>query len=56
MLKVIGKYIEESGLDKILFDSDIYGEITLKQILALREKCPYTELFLVRIFLYSDQK
>ena len=24
--------------------------------IALREKCPDTELFLVRIFLYSNQK
>ena len=30
MLKVIGKYIEESGLDKILVDSDIYRKNTLK--------------------------
>ena len=29
--------------------SDIYDE-------ALREKCPNTEFFLLRIFLYSDQK
>ena len=28
--------------------------INLKQALTLREKCPNTELFLVRIFLYSD--
>ena len=27
----------------------------LDQDLALREKCPNTELFLVRIFLYSVQ-
>ena len=33
MLKVIGKYIEESGLDKIPIDSEIYGEKTLKQML-----------------------
>ena len=34
MLKVIGKYIEENGLDEILVDSEIYGENTLKQILG----------------------
>ena len=34
MLKVIGKYIEENGLDEILVDSEIYGENTLKQILS----------------------
>ena len=34
MLKVIGKYIEESGLDKIPIDSEIYGEKTLKQMLS----------------------
>ena len=30
--------------------------IELSWWMALREKCPNTELFLVRIFLYSDQK
>ena len=29
-LKVIGKYIEESGLDRIFVESGIYGENTLK--------------------------
>ena len=35
MLKVIGKYIEESGLYKILVDSEIYGENTLKFVSAI---------------------
>ena len=34
MLKVIGKYIEESGLGQIFVESGIYGENTLKQILG----------------------
>lgn len=34
MLKAIGKYIEESGLDKVFADSEIYGVNTLKQILV----------------------
>ena len=34
MLRVIGKYIEESGLDRIFVDSGMYGENTLKQILG----------------------
>ena len=34
MLKVIGKYIEESGLGQIFVESGIYGEDTLKQILG----------------------
>ena len=34
MLKVLGKYIEESGLDQIFLESGIYGENTLKQILG----------------------
>ena len=34
LLKMTGKYIEERGLDKILVDSEIYRENTLKQILG----------------------
>ena len=33
MLKVIGKYIESSGLESPFFESRTYGETTLKQIL-----------------------
>lgn len=33
MLKVIGKYIESSGLDSPFFESRTYGEATHKQIL-----------------------
>ena len=32
-LKVIGKYIENSGLDEIFIESNIYGPNTLNQIL-----------------------
>ena len=41
MLKVIGKYIEdieERGLDKMHFDSEIYGENTFKQILCGKDE------------------
>ena len=34
ILKVMGKYIEESGLDRLLVEAGIYGETTLQQILA----------------------
>lgn len=33
VLKVTEKNIEESGLDKIVTDSEIFGESTLKQFL-----------------------
>lgn len=33
MLKVLGKYIEQSGLDKIFVEAGVYGNTTLKQIL-----------------------
>ena len=36
--------------------STIYHHRPNSQISGLRGKCPNTELFLVRIFLYSDQK
>ena len=32
-LKVLGKYINYSGLDQILVDTEIYGPTTLSQIL-----------------------
>ena len=32
MLKVIGKYIDESGLDRLFVESGIYGPTTLAQI------------------------
>ena len=34
ILKVMGKYIENSGLDLLLVESDIYGPVTLYQILG----------------------
>ena len=34
ILKVMGKYIENSGLDLLLVESDIYGSVTLYQILG----------------------
>ena len=45
------KYLEvpKKNLKSIFFFFLLYG-------LRLREKCPNTEFFLVRIFLYSDQK
>ena len=57
MLKVIGKYIEESGLDKILVDSEIYEENTLKHILVGKDMKmsaeAHTSLYLVlsRVFI-----
>ena len=33
MLKFIGKYIEESGLDRLFVEAGLYGESTLSQIL-----------------------
>ena len=33
MLKVLGKYIEYSGIDSLFLESGIYGETTLKQIM-----------------------
>ena len=33
MLKCIGKYIEESGLDRLFVEAGLYGESTLSQIL-----------------------
>ena len=33
MLKYIGKYIEESGLDRLFVEAGLYGESTLPQIL-----------------------
>ena len=32
-LKVIGKYIENSGLDQVFLEANIYGPIALSQIL-----------------------
>ena len=57
MLKVIGKYIDETGLDKILVVSEIYGENTLKQILGGKgmkmsvEAHPTLYLALSRVFI-----
>ena len=34
MVKVISKYIEESGMDRIFVESGIYGENTLKKVLS----------------------
>ena len=34
MLKCIGKYVEDSGLDRLFTEAGIYGENTLSQILA----------------------
>ena len=31
MLKVLGKYIDGSGLDKVFTEAGVYGETTLKQ-------------------------
>ena len=33
MLKCIGKYIQESGLDRLFVEARLYGESTLSQIL-----------------------
>ena len=33
MLKVIGKYIDQSGIDRLFIETGIYGENTLKQII-----------------------
>lgn len=33
MLKCLGKYVEDSGLDKLFLEAGIYGELTLAQIL-----------------------
>ena len=33
MLKYIGKYIEESGLDRLFVEAGLYGESTPSQIL-----------------------
>ena len=33
MLKCIGKYIQESGLDRLFAEARLYGESTLSQIL-----------------------
>ena len=33
MLKCIGKYIEEGGLDRLFVEAGLYGESTLSQIL-----------------------
>ena len=34
MLKCIGKYIEDSGLDRLFTEAGLYGENTMSQILA----------------------
>ena len=31
MIKVLGKYIENGGLDRLFMKTDIYGETTLSQ-------------------------
>eukprot|EP00794_Sanderia_malayensis_P012400 gene12400-13683_t len=36
MLKCIGKYIEDSGLDRLFTKAEIYGENTLSQVLAAK--------------------
>ena len=33
MIKVLGKYIENIGLDRLFIESGIYGETTLGQII-----------------------
>ena len=33
MLKVLGKYIDDSGLDKLFIEAGVYGSTTLRQIL-----------------------
>ena len=40
------------SLSEIFFFSQV--SVYLRMIISLREKCPNTELFLVRIFSYSD--
>ena len=48
------KYIVNINcMDLVIFPKEIFkGKLQFLQ--TLREKCPNTELFLVRIFLYSD--
>ena len=36
MLKVLGKYIDDSGLDKLFIEAGVYGSTTLRQILEGR--------------------
>ena len=33
MLKVVGKYINSSGLDKSFIEAEIYGQNTMEQII-----------------------
>ena len=33
MLKVIGKYVDQSGIDRLFIEAGIYGETTLKQLI-----------------------
>jgi len=33
MLKVLGKFIDGSGIDRLFIESDIYGETSLKQLI-----------------------
>lgn len=58
-LKVIGKFIENSGLDQILVESGIYGPTTLRQILEGKhmKRCieAYMYLYLVLFKLYIDK-
>ena len=53
----LAKYIERASLDKICCSKNLISP-TLStnncRSISLREKCPNTEFFLVRIFLYSD--
>ena len=40
----------------ILYGVELFSFISFYEPFSLREKCPNTEFFMVRIFLYSDQK
>ena len=46
MLKVIGKYIENSGIDRLFVEAGIYGETTLGQILEGKHMKRGVEAFL----------
>ena len=56
ILKVMGKCIEESGLDRLLVEAGIYGETTLQQIIGGKQMKrgveAHTTLFLALFLVY----
>ena len=53
---IFDKYLQEINISTRNFSITHYKQISdiIQKNASLRKKCPYTELFLVRIFLYSE--